>query len=342
MKRKFTAFLIAALFAMASVSSVSADDLDIRPFPYRDKVVVANVITEPQNGILVQTDGTVLTEDMVSDLDGYQEMMTWDDFVHSFSWYPNTAGEYAISDPDNAYWVALDTTDRDEMKVLGRTLRQELGCATEVYLVDILSYYRSSTSFNIKIYPREGAELFDENTIPELVEDFHFGDSETGETIYTDDNGTYYLYLFDGEVEGNALFDGYTDISEAGVMYSVYELWADFVQGIIDEHSDIIEDGEILYTNDIWNPVQVDYEAPPIWQTAGDHNADGEVNSNDAADLLVQAAQDGVAEASETAVSPDSDVNLDGVADSTDAAYILQYAALKGSGADADWVEILK
>ncbi len=170
-----------------------------------------------------------------------------------------------------------------------------------------------------------------------------FSTGVTPESLDISELGEFTWYHSFGNLYGcfleNAEDSEFVKRINADTQYEEYVWGVNFSEELLSKYTEITD-----MFPDIVVPVANDVkgESYSIWQTAGDHNADGEVNSNDAADLLVQAAQEGVAEASETAVSPDSDVNLDGVADSTDAAYILQYAALKGSGADADWVEILK
>ncbi len=84
-----------------------------------------------------------------------------------------------------------------------------------------------------------------------------------------------------------------------------------------------------------------------VWKDCGDPNADGEVDSADAAELLVQAAQNGSvasAKATASAETPDpaADVNADGVVDALDASYVLQFAAANGSGAPVSWMELLR
>ena len=80
--------------------------------------------------------------------------------------------------------------------------------------------------------------------------------------------------------------------------------------------------------------------AVPIWQSAGDPNADGEVTAEDAADLLITAADIGTG-ASIKAISAE-DVNADGFVSADDAAAVLCYAAAQGSGNPLNWIDILR
>ena len=77
-----------------------------------------------------------------------------------------------------------------------------------------------------------------------------------------------------------------------------------------------------------------------IWQTAGDCNADGEVNAQDAAEQLLLAAEAGTG--AEITVTGANDINADGAVNALDAAAVLVYAAAQGSGQTLSWTEILR
>ncbi len=143
-----------------------------------------------------------------------------------------------------------------------------------------------------------------------------------------------------------------------GIYYGGYEAWSDacdFMYMTFDCDGEVYCDG-ILYENG------VAYEMPLEWVddvatytfelhledgtvetyvvsfdylsliTYGDVNYDGDVNANDAADLLVYAAQAGTGNAPE--VTEDwltrADFNMDGVVDANDASEILLYSAMMG------------
>ncbi len=285
-------------------------------------------------GYVVQTDGTVLTEEMLQEIAPTGTLYTWSEYnkYHDAAYYWRETEFSSVEDDASFYILQLDEETREEIDAIGRMLTLELDCIESVYYAEDYSYSNMLMQWAFILTAKDGAAL-DETSIPELSD---FTCEQWGA-----DGASEYTYTFVGDQDTSPLFDKGDYAGTLETSYAVYSIWQEYAQMILDHHADKLQNVKVD-ADHLLNIFDTKAAATPIWQTAGDHNADGEVNSNDAADLLVQAAQDGVAEASETAVSPDSDVNLDGVADSTDAAYILQYAALKGSGADADWVEILK
>ncbi len=269
--------------------------------------------------LLVKTDGTELTKDMLESVDGFQ-------YMHELSSMMYYLGDFTVDSIENTYVIAL--TSEDSLVTSGRSLMQQYTFIDSVYVVDVLHFSPYSWLYGFILTPSDSSTDLLTVSIPELA-DF--------EGVYSSEVGVYCYTLSESSTD----FKSEMESENLSSNYEKYLYMADYAEMILQNHSDILQSVEVEYLIEEIG-LQGITSGTPVWQTAGDHNADGETNSNDAAALLVQAAEDGAAEASAETVSPDSDVNLDGVADATDAAHILQYSALKGAGMDPDWVEILK
>ncbi len=329
MKNRILAALTAFTCTAAMTLSVSAGE-----YAKDSSGLLSYVTTYSYYGLMVETDGTELTEEMVSGIDGFQGLYNWEAYCSSDHAWTELLTD--CTPEGTAYMIHMDTNNKQTLTQLSRQLALNLDCVTNVQYVTRREYQRAVMAWKYTVETKSEDIVLDASTIPELSE-FTCAQFEEAPS----DVGTVYTYVFAGDAENSELFPNYSTGWDGQQSYDAYQLWNAFGQELVEKYSDILSSVRVE-TNLLEDAVE--YEAVPVspWQTAGDHNADGETNSNDAAALLVQAAEDGAAEASAETVSPDSDVNLDGVADATDAAYILQYSALKGAGMDPDWVEILK
>ncbi len=363
MKKRILSILTAAICTISTTLSlnVSADtfmEYPITTDPYVEDLLVLAKAPYLTNVILVHTDGTELTEDMVSGFEGYSALYTWEyygvyismeipymydeitedpsDLIPCYDCLPD-ADQDGEPDKDNNYCIVLSEGYDDEASLqnFAKQLMLTYDFVEESYLFYTCAIEHYHNQFSFAVEKQDEELVLDMSMFPELGDDFEI---ET----YTYNEVEYNSITFVGEEEGHPLFEKESTMAN-DQSYELYQRWTALGEQILADHSDILS--SVTLKCEV-SPLLVTYkgfyETEPVWQTAGDHNADGETNSNDAAALLVQAAEDGAAEASAETVSPDSDVNLDGVADSTDAAYILQYSALKGAGMDPDWVEILK
>ncbi|MBQ2264187.1 MAG: hypothetical protein II341_02190 [Oscillospiraceae bacterium] len=127
---------------------------------------------------------------------------------------------------------------------------------------------------------------------------------------------------------------------------TLYEYPVDFVLGTcLMSHSLHIQPDGIDWTKpDAGDKVTMyTYKGVPMFpksmQRIGDVSGDGTVNAADAAELLVNAAENGAGMA--RAVSFSADVNADSAVNALDAAAVLTYAAAKGSGSPLSWVQVL-
>ncbi len=350
MKKRILSAITACICMASSVLSMTGYADTFMEHPNCDDLLIIAHDPTLSNVLLIHTDGTEMTEDMVSNFEGYSSFPTWVDYAYNSTYMIYRDGEMIPGDgtlpdadqdgepdSDNNYCVTLAEgyTDKASLQKFAKQIMLTYDFVEEVYLLNDRTITKCSNDFSFKVELLDGVQNLDISMLPELGEDFEI-------ESYTSNEVEYYSVQFIGEEDGNPLFETDSERpSEAS--YTVYQRWIALGEELLANHSDILSSVTLKCTEsqtlDIFMPF---FEVEPVWQTAGDHNADGETNSNDAAALLVQAAEDGAAEASAETVSPDSDVNLDGVADPSDAAYILQYSALKGAGMDPDWVEILK
>ncbi len=354
MKKNLLPILTACICIASSMLSITtyADTFMEHPFT-EDLLVLAN---EPhlRTFLLVHTDGTEMTEEMITDFDEGSSICKWEDYAYYIvanipnindeetgevvPYYHNLpdADQDGNPDKDNNYCVMLpEEYDEASLRSFAKQLMLTYDFVENAYLFydsSVLYYYNQ---FSFSVEKQDEELVLDISMFPELGDDFEI---ET----YTYNEVEHNSICFIGEEEGHSLFEKESTMAN-DQSYELYQRWTALGEELLANHSDILSDVSLTVTEQqVLGQYCGFFELESPWQTAGDHNADGETNSNDAAALLVQAAEDGAAEASETTVSPDSDVNLDGVADATDAAYILQYSALKGAGMDPDWVEILK
>ncbi len=296
--------------------------------------------------ILITTDGTVPTAEDFADLPEFVSVTPWETFYEEAKqrvYCPSDESAFSsVTESENLYVVeVLDDgkgdlpllIEDDYISRLGRELVLQHDWITDAqqFVVGGLSKWMCALSsvqdrYEFSISLDEGASLDD---IPELAG----YDYELNE--FTNYYGvTSYHYSFDiVENTGttirydnwNILFALANTLTEKYEFVNVMELCC-----VLESASD----GMVI-------------SGASVWQSAGDPNADGEVNSADAAELLVQAAQNGSvtsAKATASAETPDpaADVNADGVVDALDASYVLQFAAANGSGAPVSWVELLR
>ncbi len=121
--------------------------------------------------------------------------------------------------------------------------------------------------------------------------------------------------------------------------YEDYLFMCEQAELLMEEYGDLFDRVELEYSG--WLAVySYFYMTQSAWATAGDPNADGEVTAEDAADLLITAAEAGAGAA--IAATAAADVNADGIVGADDAAAVLCYAAAQGSGNPLSWVEILR
>ncbi len=279
---------------------------------------------EMYKGFLVETDGTELTEDMLKGLSGFSQLVPLEEFVYKASW-----GQCSISyQPEGtAYMVSIDSDDPETLTKLGRSLMLSEECITQVRLVDFEKYGTAIAGSSVIIQPKDDAVEINSEVIPEL-EGFEFNyNSFTGYTVkrnHTEDCNC----------------DLCSDLREVSAgSYDYYLRMQDFADELSGMYSDLIATAEarVYCLEESYTETSSDVS---IWQTAGDCNADGEVNAQDAAEQLLLAAEAGTG--AEITVTGANDINADGAVNALDAAAVLVYAAAQGSGQTLSWTEILR
>ncbi len=90
-------------------------------------------------GLKVETDGTVLTEEMVRHLEGYQSLSYWEVYIHDHDIQCCPADEdIAIS--GDCFMIELDTDNTDTLSLLGRRLMLDLEGIESVSYVSYSNY----------------------------------------------------------------------------------------------------------------------------------------------------------------------------------------------------------
>ncbi len=316
MKKKLFA-LLTALSCMASMTAVTVSAEYFGEFQVLPDGSWVEVTTSPFCGIMIETDGTELTKDMVSDVESYDFLQKYEDFTRSYCW-----GRYVtnIKPESTAFMLFTEKSSPDLLTKIGRELTMKLDCITDVHLVEQSCYRYPRVTHQLVFYMKDEDMTFTEEEFPEIA----------GSKIYGG-NGRYTVYL--PEEQWYEMFITKTQ-------YELYCYYEDLTRELEEKYEDKFEDGNQIIKINTSSSNNTDYSAFSVWNSAGDSNTDGTVDASDAADVLTIAAQNGTG-AGIKATSA-NDVNADGNVDASDAAAVLCYAAAKGTGAEVSWVDILR
>ncbi len=345
MKKRFIALTSLCLTASALTAAASAAIEPDRLYIEAGDTIVAPEVSTINALLVVETDGTVPDASLFNELMAPVSMEQYFDSSWSFGMRPEDTefletccyGFYPTENTyilDFGYTYTYDEQDagRFALQALGRVLLLTHDWITQVYIGN----FEGGSGFtdvqeSIIVHTAEGINI---DEIPELA-----GTVERSGVVYmdeTEETVDYYYYSCRYERDENQ-----TDYD------FLMELDA-FTDMLMEKYSDLGIDAYGYVAGLDQEVGRIACIAQPLWEDAGDPNADGEVNSADAAELLVQAAQNGSAvdsmKATASAETPDpaADVNADGVVDALDASYVLQYAAAQGSGAPVSWVELMR
>lgn len=315
------AAMIAVITAMiASIGSMPASAVTEGTYvQYGESSLAAVTSVERFSGVMVETDGTALTAEMLADMDGYQEMMSWDAFCKDTAWGSITT---SIVPQGGAYMIYTDSMDEESLTAFGRRLMLEQEAITAVYSVEQIVYNLAYASGEIILYTADPEQVLDESSIPELA------DCET-----TWNSGSV-SYILDAEILDE---DGFRDY------YAEYQYRLAHANSILEAHSDILSGVNVVATI-LEGSGETGAAVASVWEGAGDVDADGTINSEDAAGVLIAASAVGSGGESgfSAAQSTAADINGDGVTNSEDAAEILQYTAAIGSGLEMTFEEFVK
>ncbi|MBR2913939.1 MAG: hypothetical protein IKC40_08475 [Oscillospiraceae bacterium] len=279
---------------------------------------------EMYKGFLVETDGTELTEDMLQGLSGFSHLIPLERFTYTTVW-----GKCSINyQPEGtAYMVGIDSDDAETLTKLGRSFMLSNGCVTQVRLVDFEKYGTAVAGPTVEIKPKDDTAELNSEVIPEL---------EGFESAYNPYMG-YKFTRYHAEECNCALCSDLKEVSQGG--YDYYLCMQAFADELAAKYSDLIDSAEARVYDMETSATSTSWDVS-IWQSAGDCNADGEVNAQDAAEQLIAAAN--AATGGEIEITGANDVNADGAVNALDAAAVLAYAAAQGSGQNLSWVQILR
>ncbi len=243
----------------------------------------------------------------------------------------NTAGLGIIicTQPITDHTYLLHTEIRDEASLLamGRRIATETDWLENVTLSTVVGYGKSSLMYEFILYPNDETSELSDYPIPELDE----FELTSQSTVYR-----YWTYtLTDPET---SVFKAQMDAANLTSEYEQYQYMREYADAIQEHHSDVLEQVDVsVFTDDMTSYTEI--SAASIWNTAGDLDADGEIDASDAAELLSLSAMkgataDGAADPFTAEQKSAADLNGDTFCDANDAAYILQFAAEAGAGSE--------
>ncbi len=327
MKKKLLAFLT-ALTCMASASALPAAaqyNYVAEYYAVSDTGGLYYAVTHQNDALLIETDGTELTEAMFEDMEGYLEFLTYREYL---GFYAGVDRVPSITPEGTAYVLRFNKTSIDQPLVnIGRSLALTLECATNIQVVDLTTYQRAYSSNYLDITTSSPDVFLNVEDCPELA----------GFTLYVD--------YVDGKPScyrsASAETELLISLREQGLNdWEIHQYFCSVADTLLEKYSDTLLEVD-THISVLESPSnECSYSASSIWDTAGDHNADGTVNAQDGADILQLAAELGTG--ASTAISSASDVNADGTVDAQDSAAVLTFAAASGSGSPMTWVEILR
>ncbi len=320
MKTKISAILT-ALYCFISLTSLTASAVNnVSEMTERDGLL-CNEYRAIDAGLLVETDGTVLTEEMLADFPACTGVMTWDLYAMPGADYLMEPTEIP---EENAYFVIVPAGEQYELEAAGRKLLQEYDCLTSARLVQYCDYTFTGWDYVYSVETTGADVVLDETSIPELSE-------FTIEETHVDG---FYRYTL--ETPEDSAFA--KEVSGEYRSYSLYEAALEYGNALAEKYSDILMSVKPSIVIAL-SPSGTEYEFLSVWDTAGDLDTDGKIDASDAAELLVLSAMRGAtvnggADPFTAEQKSAADLNGDTFCDANDAAYILQFAAEAGAGSE--------
>ncbi|MBR4102321.1 MAG: hypothetical protein IKK51_10700 [Oscillospiraceae bacterium] len=323
MKKKLSA-LLTALACMASTAGMPVSAVSEGDYVEREEGSLYYVQNASRfYGIMVETDGTELTGDVFEGYEDYYGMQTWEEFTQLNPWGDCVTD---IIPEGPAYMASTHTFDEEALTAWGRTLMMENAAITNVYFVDYIDYQIALPTSEYVVRTKDPEVIPDESFLP-IPDGYELVHSEKGMAHYAVPDVPW----------NEAVVEFYTE-DGAVDRYEQYLYYCEKAEQLLSEHSDILSAVEAMILM-VESDSDEGAAIQSIWQSAGDCNADGEVNAQDAAEQLIAAAN--AATGGEIEITGANDVNADGAVNALDAAAVLAYAAAQGSGQDVSWVEIL-
>lgn len=348
MTRKKIMAVLTALCSVVSITAIPAfaETEFVQEYTETETGGLEIVTARGTYGLLVETGDAEMSLDTLvpfgyvdtADMEAWQtdirNLYTLEEFIDTGIYTVNdlTSGE------SNQYVIQGEYMTTEELTALGRKLMLELDFVKNV---QVLNYETRNSNADFQL--RFNAELasadtvLDTSAIPELA-DFTFyswGDSLTGELFMDFDEVECYL----GNAEYPEFYKQYQSDTADATDYAKYEYLTDFANSVQEKYPELFSSCTPIITF-MGSEGSRAFSESHVWQDAGDSNSDGTVDSTDAAEMLMAAAQIGTG--ADVAVTSAADVNADGALNAVDAAAVLSYAAVKGTGAEPSWVDILR
>ncbi len=322
MKKGMAFCAAAAALSMLGTLTVSSADYYVKKITpiYLEGIGCYGLESQTMfQGIMIRTDGTALTDEMLNSVTGCTDLESWADFTANA--YSGTATLTDIEGDENTYMLHIDSNDRNALSAIGRNLMLMFDQIEAVNVVDRCEYSRVAIGNELHIIENEENSTFDVAGIPELA---------GYEIEYTERSNSYRCYAPDTLT---------AELAEQGLKESErYAYFRELSDTILEKYSGEFADvfPHFYALDDIG---LTEHTAASVWDSAGDPNSDGAVDSTDAAELLAMAAEIGTG--AELPVTAAADVNADSCINAADAAAVLSYAAANGSGSEVSWVDIL-
>ncbi len=321
---KFFAIIIAGCFVFSSTLTANAEDVfqDFLSMGYTTGYVeypsgaVQHQSCLTHRSILIETDDTVLTKEDVQNLHGFSSFRT-------ITWSEAEELDYAdlsFEEGKKLYLVNFD--DLEQLRETARQFQLQNHFIRNVYLIRSESVSPVYRPWRFEIKPIEDDTVLNLRDFPQF---------SSLQKEHYEDNGYWYASMSDAlREESDALYEKNS--------YDEYLFAVKIAEEVLTEHSDILSsvEADCSSMNAIYSEI---LKTQSVWDGAGDCNADGTVNAQDAAEQLIAAANAGTG--GEVEITSANDINADGEVNALDAAAVLAYAAAQGSGENVSWVEIL-
>lgn len=302
-------------------------------------------------GFVAVTDGTELEElDMnestnLNDLIDTVQLVAADNQTFVSLWDESSTGLFASHDADVKYYsVTVHRVDRNSSR-LSEIARSFM--LSHEGVTDVILYGRDFSGIatwngDITIYLKDGM----------TDTEFEAFSAVFDETVITDYEAQYAQWQ-----QAISDWESVTDTSgmtaseiaasrEAAGIPSDFEMMDyayDIAKQLETDYPDAIAFAQPEFTV-AENQGEIVFSGSSAWDGIGDVDADGAINSVDAASVLVSAASVGSGSGStlDADALKSADINADGLVDAVDAASILVYAARVGSGESIRIVDVLK
>ncbi len=293
-------------------------------FPVKWYIEQTNQI-QYQNGVLYMEDWKSIAGNAILVVTDGTEPVLMDGITGYAAWNDSAVTGMEIASPENTYLLYTDAVG-EELAFLARKYALANAFVQEIHLCELQSCRPAVWDGTLNVFTPEDVNTLDASAFIELSElngAFTMGETEYGVRCwhFTAGEGALsglteaerYAYLKDVEA---ALNTNYPE--------TIYLANANFT---------LAEEDTLTKCT-----------ASSAWEHCGDFDGNAALDSNDAAAMLLYAAQQGVQADTELTAAQKAygDLNCDDLVDASDAAFVLVYAAEVGAGRTPDWLSILR